>query len=43
MNDFFVLVDGLADLHAAVPNFSLENQASLDKILKAEIFVHIDG
>ena len=26
-----------------MPNFHLVNQASLDKILKAEVFVHSDG
>ena len=26
-----------------MPNFSLVNQPSLDKILKVEVFVHIDG
>ena len=43
MNSSFVLVDDIADPQAAVPNFNLVNRASLDKILKAEIFVHIDG
>ena len=28
--------------NATVPNFSLVNQASLDKILKVEVFVHKD-
>jgi len=39
---FFVSFDGFADKRAAVPNFSLVNQQSSDKILKAELFVHID-
>ena len=26
-----------------MPNFNLVNQPSLDKILKAEVFVHSDG
>ena len=44
MNDYFlVLIDGFADPHTVVPNFCLVNQASLDKILKAKIFVHIDN
>jgi len=42
-NDFFVFVDGFADPHATVPNLNLVNQTSLDKILKAEVFVHIDS
>ena len=33
----------LATKNAIVPNFSLVNQPSLDKILKVEVFVHIDG
>ena len=43
MNSSFVLFDDIADPQAAVPNFNLVNRASLDKIFKAEIFVHIDG
>ena len=39
----FVFVDSFADPHAAVPNLNLVNQASLDKILKAEVFIHIDS
>ena len=35
--------DGFTDKHAAIPNFNLVNQPSLDKILKAEVFVHSDG
>ena len=43
INDSFVLVDGFADPHDAVPNFNLVNQASLDKILKAKVFVHTNS
>ena len=43
MNDSSVLVDDFADPHAAAPNFNLVNQASLDKILKVEIFIHTNG
>ena len=39
----FVLPNGVVDKNAVVPNFSLMNQASLDKILKAEVFVHTNG
>jgi len=38
----FVSLDSFADKRAAIPNFSLVNQQSLDKILKAEVFVRID-
>ena len=40
---FFVFFDGFANPHATVPNFNLVNQTSLDKILKAEVFIHTDG
>ena len=40
---FFVYLDGFANLRTAVPNFNLVNRQSLDKILKAEVFVHTDG
>ena len=40
---FFVLSNGFTNKNAAIPNFSLVNQASLDKILKAKVFVHTDG
>ena len=30
-------------MNATVPNFSLVNEQSLDKILKVEMFVHSDG
>jgi len=40
---FFVFSNGFTDKNVAIPNFSLVNQASLDKILKVEVFVHIDG
>ena len=39
---FFVFPNGFVDKNAAIPNFNLMNQASLDKILKAEVFIHID-
>ena len=40
---FFVFPNGFADRNTVVPNFNLMNQASLEKILKAEVFVHTDG
>ena len=40
---FLSLFDGFADPHADMPNLNLVNQTSLDKILKAEVFVHTDG
>ena len=40
---FFVSLDGFADRNVAIPNFNLMNQSSLDKILKAEVFVHINS
>lgn len=40
---FSVSFDGFADSHAVVPNIHVVNQASLDKFLKAEVFVHSDG
>ena len=40
---FSVFPNGFADKNVVVPNFSLVNQLSLDKILKAEVFVHSDG
>ena len=41
---FFVcFLNGFADKNAAVPNFNLVNQPSLDKILKAEVFVYNDS
>ena len=40
---FFVFLNGFVDKNVAIPNFSLVNQLSLDKILKAEVFVHSDG
>ena len=39
---FFVFSNGFADKNTSIPNFNLVNQASLDKILKAEVFVHTD-
>ena len=40
---FFVFPNGFTNKNAAIPNFSLVNQQSLDKILKAKVFVHTDG
>ena len=39
----FVFPNVFVDKNAVVPNFSLVNQLSLDKILKAKVFVHRDG
>lgn len=39
---FFVFLNDFADKQAAIPNFSHVNQPSLNKILKAEVFVHND-
>ena len=35
--------DDFADRHAAEPNFNLVNKDSLEKILKAEVFVNTNG
>ena len=43
VDNVFCFLNGFADKHAAVPNFSLVNQPSLDKILKAKVFVYSDG
>ena len=40
---FSVFSNGFANRNAVVPNFNHVNQPSLDKILKAEVFVHTDG
>ena len=40
---FFVSPNGFANKNATIPNFGLMNQASLDKILKAEVFIHTDS
>ena len=40
---FFVFRNGFANKNATIPNFGLMNQASLDKILKAEVFIHTDS
>ena len=40
---FFCFPNHLADKNAAVQNFNLVNQQSLDKILQAEVFIHKDG
>ena len=39
----FYFTDGFADKRAAKPNFNLVNKDSLEKILKAEVFVNLDG
>ena len=39
---FFVFPNSFADKNATIPNFSLVNWQSLDKILKTEVFVHTD-
>ena len=39
----FFFLDGFADPYTAVPNLGLVNQETLDKILRAEVFVHSDG
>ena len=39
----FCFPNGFTNKHAAIPNFNLVNQPSLDEILKAEMFVHSDG
>ena len=36
----FFFLNGFVDKNAAILNFNLVNQQSLDKILKAEVFVH---
>ena len=40
---FLLFSNGFIDKHTVVPNFNLVNQPSLDKILKAKVFVHTDG
>ena len=40
---FFCFPKDFADKHAPVLNFNLINQPDLDKILKAEVFIHSDG
>ena len=44
-HSFFMIVflNCFADHHVFIPNFSLVNKQSLDKILQAEVFVHKDG
>ena len=39
----FYFIDEFADRRAAEPNFNLVNKDSLDKILKAEVFVNSDS
>ena len=40
---FFVFHNSFVDKNVAIPNFILVNQQTLDKVLKAEVFVHTDG
>ena len=39
----FFFPNGFIDKHVVVSNFNLVNQPNLDKILKAEVFVHSDN
>ena len=39
----FFFPNGFIDKHVVVSNFNLVNQPNLDKILKAEVFVHSDS
>ena len=39
----FFFLNEFADKNVAVLNFNLVNKSSLDKILKAEVFVHSDS
>ena len=39
----FVFPNSFVDKNVAISNFILVNQQSLDKVLKAEVFVHTDG
>ena len=41
-DDVFCFLNDFADKNVAIPNFSLVNKPSLDKILKAEVFIHSD-
>ena len=41
--DDFFFPNGFVNKHATILNFNLVNQPSLDKILKAKVFVHSDG
>ena len=34
---------GFANKYSAILNFSLVNESDLNKVLKAEVFVHTDG
>ena len=40
---FFISHNGFAGKNAAIPNFNLINQLSLDKFLKARVFVHTNS
>ena len=42
-DDDFCFPNGLADKNVTIPKFSLVNEQSLDKILKAKVLVHSDG
>ena len=42
-DNVFCFPNGFANKHATIPNVNLVIQPSLDKILKAEVFVHSDG
>ena len=39
----FCFFNDFADRHAIQPNFNLVNKDSLDRILKVEVFVNLDG
>ena len=39
---FFFSFNGFADKHFAIPNINFVNQPNLNKVLKAEVFVHND-
>ena len=39
----FVFPHGFVDKNIFVPNFNFISQSNLDKILKAEVFVHSGG
>ena len=42
VDDVSCFLNGFAEKNAIVANFYLVNQPSLDKILKAKVFVHSD-
>ena len=41
-NNVFVF-GTFVDKYSAIPNFNLVNEPNLTKVLKAKVFVHIDG